>query len=1367
VTGAIGRVIESARIRQGLSQEALAGQLGRAQQTVSRWESGQSRPRGRDIAALAEALGLDEHLLREDSPGTRREGSKGSAVSHPVRPLVPALPFGSLTPEDFEEFVAVLISETYPTAKVRRLGGRGDNQEGFDILATLPDDRELGIQCKREIQFGPAKVAKAIADAQRPVDQCLIALGRAATKQARDRVEEHSGWALWDQLDLSRQVRALPGHRALRIVRTFFPNYAKDFLGYPVAGPWASAQDYFSESPNRVLNHRQPLVGRENEIKEISSWVVDTDGPNIGVVFGRGGVGKSKILWEIATRSYTSEVHFAFLSMDQVPRPDDFEMLPHTGKVILIVDDDSRIEHLAGIVSLLWQHRRDAKMLVASRPDNEAILHDQFWRLGQIPARVTRWTLRDLSFGEACDLVAPLINRGVIDPWTQQLARISADCPLIAVVAADLIRADQLGRGAFVSNEVLRREVFRLFGERGMRAGSRSDVPARRAVLAAVAAFQPVRLSDEHFSKAIASLTRISSWDDVNRRIRELEDSGLILRRGDSVRIVPDMLGDVVLADAAFDDRAGRITSFLSDAHVGATATPLQHLLINASRMEWQLRQRSPLPVEMTAPLWSKLIQDTLDSSPDTQLQMLSLVAKAAYYQPKPAYDLVRAVLSNNPDAAVEEAGPWRTARQGVLDSATRVLRNVAYNFQFLRPVLETLWQLAQDDERPAKSYSDHPVGVLKSLAEIRTGKPIAYIETIIDAAGDWLSSDYRVSPFDVLEPALELEVTEHISREPNVINFYAYPIDPDSVRGIRQRIVNLATKEALSANVTAAVRAVHTLERAIRLPSGKFGREVDLHERATWAQEFVPIIEQLGKLGREYDTDPCVRIAIRQALSTHVQESLPSTEKAQEQLSSVIWTADDDLAICIHDHSHRLDTFDDANFEDRFAALERENERVAAGLLSQHTSDELLAHIEHRLLIEDQAFKKSNNDGAARFLLALFTLSRPTAKALCAAALEGDYPQLSRHVGQAIRVLADSADVDAIPFASAMLESESLSLQRGAADALTWNRGTRTDLLDGEREALLKLSRHKNEGIRAAIGRAAWIIGSANRSAAYDLLSQADIGRSPKLVGEILWGFASGGPLQWHETTRRFRENLLERLVDFDSIGDYHLLDAVSTMSEHDPLGVTRLLLHRTDRLKGNVSRNYHPLPYRWDPPLRICRTPQFAECLAEVRIWIQHADEDCAPAYIQDRGAEVFALVVGEWTPQAITSLGPIETATSISSLISIARLLARAPVEVLFANVELIAALLQRAASFGKGETDRLFGALLPVNIDSKVSSLADAAAARIQTRDRAREIAAALPQGSIEHRFFMILADCIQSLTDSRLETLDYDFDRKDW
>ena len=79
-----------------------------------------------------------------------------------------------------------------------------------------------------------------------------------------------------------------------------------------------------------------------------------------------------------------------------------------------------------------------------------------------------------------------------------------------------------------------------------------------------------------------------------------------------------------------------------------------------------------------------------------------------------------------------------------------------------------------------------------RAIADLRTGKPFTYIDAVIDAAEDWLTTPSRLSPFDVVEPILAVEGSDEVSSD-MTLTFYSFGINPISVRPVRQRVIDLA----------------------------------------------------------------------------------------------------------------------------------------------------------------------------------------------------------------------------------------------------------------------------------------------------------------------------------------------------------------------------------------------------------------------------------------------------------------------------------------------------------------------------------------------------------------------------------------------
>jgi transcriptional regulator with XRE-family HTH domain len=1360
-------LLEAARKRRALSQEALASTIGVKQQTISRWMKGESAPRATNLAALAAALGLSVPDIEAALAADRQVGRALSPDDElPVRPMLATLPFMSLPADRYEQFVVDLMARLHPTAAVSLLGGQGDDQQGFDVQVAHPDGQTINVQCKRESQFGPQKIAKAVSEGERPSDRRIIALARAATAAARFEIDKHDGWELWDQIDLSRLVRTLPEESAQRLVKTYFPNHVEDFLGLAPSGPWMTADEFYRNTSYTLLDHEQDLVGRADLLSDLRKWTTDSGDSEIGVLIGRGGLGKSKLLHDLAAATET-EVDVRFLAIGQTPTPADFDLLPSGRPLLVVLDDAHNVDGIAALAAQLQQHRPGARLLLASRPYGEAELDREIWQLGQTPSRARRWRLTDLTDAEARELVAGLINRTNYDPITKQLAAISFDCPFIAVVAADFLSRGELSASAFASDAALRREIVSRYGNQLVSAGLGQDLADRRAVLRALAAYQPVRLNDPAMAEAMTQLSKIDDWDEVNGRIRELEDLGLVLGRGDSIRVVPDMLGDVLLAEAAYDERSRTATSFISRAHQGASGSALQHLLVNASRMDWQLRDGVATGVDIVGQLWKTLKDELLAADYEEQVSLLRLLARIAYFQPAQALELVRAVL----DLDVEDTAPandggwrWQATRRDVVHALAPVLKTIGYHLEHLPDALDLLWSLAQDDDRPTNQFPDHPMRVLVEMADLRTGKPFDYLFAIIDAAESWLSEPSKLSPFDVLEPMLAVEGSEHVSSG-LTLTFHAYGLAPDSVLVVRSRVINVAVDQAKTADVVAAVHAVKALEAAIRGPHGMFNRKPSETEVDKWAQEFVPTILELGSIGRDKTRDPAVRIAVRRALSWHADHGPSVTKTAASQgLARLHRAFIDDVALCLHDGWGRLGLRATGDYQKAEEARQVEFRRVATELVDGRSATEVLDLLEARLGIERAALDGINSAG--RFLWDVFTAAPSVAIALLDAAETDAYPELMAFASNAVGALAEQGNEDAIRFARHLCASDDLALKQNVAHALSWNRGRRQGLLPGELDLLIELAADDDDSVRASVGRAVFMIAQSDKASAVELLSKIEFRGNGKVASEALSALIQQGPLSWADTDAALQRAVLDQLVDCIKIDEYEITSALSDLSRTEPVAVTKMLMARVDHAADFDGFEYEALPHHWDPPLQVKETGLLSQCLVMIRGWLTDNRPSAVRYFRRDDGATLYARVAGGWSDQAFAIL-EVSSASSEQQTLAVAQILSRVPVAVFLARVDLIVKVLRRAAAMGKEAREDVFRTLLPTNGVVVTSWSGDQPDKDVAERDEARRIASDLPHGSIEQRFFSHLADALDGRIKFRADRPEPDFDRRDW
>ncbi|MBV9693554.1 MAG: helix-turn-helix domain-containing protein, partial [Alphaproteobacteria bacterium] len=453
----LGRTLAEAREQSSLDQAELAALLGCKQQSISRWETGASRPRATEIARVAAALGLDADRLMELA------GYDSSAL--PTISFAQPFPFENLDPETFERSVEYLLAKIYRDAAVTLAGSPGHTQDGLDIVVRLNDGTRHSFQCKRVARFGPAEVEKAIAAHTAQADKKHLVLSRVASPQAAEALYEHKGWDLWDKHVLSRKIRQeLTEDDQNRFVDIFFHGRRRELLGRAEPGPWLTTKEFFEpfERPNSIFSHQWTLQGRETDIDKLLD-ALRPDGAPVVLVTGAGGIGKSRLLKEALARLGCTQpdVTVRFLS----PSAEISRANPDTlgrGAKLLVVDDAHDRDGLSALFQYAAVERNNARILLASRPyaQSRILQEAALYGIGGMPTV----SLERLNAEQMQLLVRDvLLVHGGLAEWAEPIASAVRDSPLVAVMAARVIARDGIAPEMARSNDELRNVVLGKF----------------------------------------------------------------------------------------------------------------------------------------------------------------------------------------------------------------------------------------------------------------------------------------------------------------------------------------------------------------------------------------------------------------------------------------------------------------------------------------------------------------------------------------------------------------------------------------------------------------------------------------------------------------------------------------------------------------------------------------------------------------------------------------------------------------------------------------------------------------------------------------------------------------------------------------
>ncbi|MFC6704864.1 helix-turn-helix domain-containing protein [Flexivirga alba] len=1331
----LGRAIRAGREGNGLEQAELAGKLGVGQQAVSRWERGGSRPRRTMLPALAEALGVQEGgLLKAGGYLASR------SPAPPQRPLSRVLPFDELPPERFEDLVADLMAAMYPEGHASRYGGPGEKQFGIDVLVTGSKKRHLATaQCKRHLTFGPAAVKEAVAEVTIDADAHHLFLSRqAATPATRNAMASFSGWTLHDGEDISRYIRNLqPLDRAVRLVDTYFPMHREAFLGVPQPGPWLLAEEAFDLGSSQLFNHNWRLVGRDDELRALIGLLHEQQCSLAGLV-GPGGIGKSRMLRAIAEAT-PDDAEVRVLLPGTGVTGADLELLPAAGRLVVLIEDAHDRDDIAEIVSGIQRRNGDAGILLVSRPYGWDRLKTDLTRSALWPDDVRIVSLADLP-AEAAEALALEALSDDFGALSRRLASATLDCPLVTVLGGSLIQRGQLDPSQLEQADSVRDAILGRFSEALVADPLVTDPETRQGVLYAIAAFQPFRTNEEAFRNALSAVVG-KPFDVLQPHLRSLEDAGVLRRRGAALRIVPDLLGDVLLARASFDKRSTSETGYLRRVQDAADGQVAQHLFINASRVDWQVRRQVEGTLSLIDQLWSQFEAEMREGDIVDRENLLKLLKRIAYFQADRALALCRWLIDNPTDRLEDEHAARSFYRAptyfDVLREIPPVLKLAAFNFEALEGAIDQLWELAQIDDRPAKQYPNHALRVLRDLAEFGVGKPLAYLDAVVDIMQRNFTNDQRVSPFEVLEPMLATEGSDS-SYSRHTISFRPFPLNTAVVGPLRERLIDLAFTEARSDNLARAVAAVDFLESALRYPHGMYGRPVTDEEIARWTPEFVRTIERLSELAGDIALDPVVGVWIRGALHWHASYCTTATNApANAAIDALPNTIEHRLALAMHDGWGRLvrDRGDD------YAAMESKRERVVNEIvteLSSRSDEEVLRLVQIRLAAERAGFGAEK--GHPGTVVAALVNARPTlAKGLLDQISSHKAPSLEPLLPVVLSAYAEHDPSAALDVARVLLANGPSDLAAGVTQALSWNRGRRS-LAEGELDLLMRLAQSADATQRDAAVRAAQIFARDNTAAAVRILAGVRFADNPRLADDVFMCIGRDQfDVSWEHFSTAELKRIREDLVALPDLGGYSVTHALAERSRTNPGWVIELLQDRVTYAESATEiADYRAMPFSWDNALHIRESAEFQSHLRKILAWIG----DGADSYARNEGGgEVFKVVAGTYDDTVLEVLAEPFGSGTRRDLEAVAAVLRKAESDFIWKHSDFVVQALHAAEVHDEELLRTMSSTLYGATISgTRVGTPGKPYQEDIDQRDECLAIANRLPRNSTAERFF---------------------------
>jgi len=1173
--------IVEVRSALGLTQATLAAVLGFRQQTISRWEAGTHRPTVSQVPALAA-------LLKEDVATLMQLAAYGAPVS---ATLSTQFPVDALDPGTFEHFVGDLVTALYREAEVRVQGSRGHNQEGTDVVARFPDGRVWSFQCKRVERFGKADIEKAIAKHSFDADRVFLVLSKIASPGAIAAVQAYPGWTLWDKQDLTRQIRSLPVETQERLVDIYFRGQRMALLGRSEPGPWVTLDEYFAPFRGRgtVFSHDWSLVGREEEITALVGALDQGEMP-VTVLVGPGGIGKTRVLKEAVSRFAAKDpgVAIRFLSASQEPNAASLEALG-TGRKVLVVDDAHDREGLKLLIEHAVEPRRKTRLLIATRPYAEQRIRNELALYSVLNAPTVRLERLD-KHGLRSLVVEVLMEFGGRPEWADAVLQVGADNPLVAAMAARVVAREgiipEIARGHRELRQViLSRFTDVITGD----LGAGADAAPLRAVLVVLAIIQPFHIDDRRIAELVKATRPGIAAGDVSRALRMLADGGVIYKRGQLHRLMPDLLGDFLIEQSCIG-ADGHLTPFALTVAAAVEGDRLTQVLVNLGRMDWRRHEGDPSSSALLEPIWRTL--HAIEDRHDPRIQAVQAVA---YYQPGQALGFIQALIE----------------RGSFLQEFSAILRRVAFSPEHRRDAIRLLWELGQNDERDLSPHPGHPIRVLAELVGYDQDKPLEFIEGIAEFAfallkkpGAW---DGCYTPLDVLKPILSGEGLKTTSTG-RAFSMTPFLVNYQAVEPLRARLVGRMVDLLGNPDSRIAYRAALFLNDAVRVPLGAMGDTVPAETLEMYEAEFSQTVGRVGLLVAGGTLAPTTVVGIIKSLAWHAEYHDGALGDQVRAISAAL-PADLDSRF-----RAALAEGSDYSFTGQVRHAEWGEDRewlggLAAELLAAYPDREKLcaALLAHRSAIEAAGMSPF----PSRLLVDRLVAADPAfGRVIIDRSLASSDARLRDYLAIAVRAITDARPEEGRSLIACMLASPKPDIRSGGVRGLI---DLRREPDRADRELLRELLGSTDPAIAAAAVAAFRTWRNVGEQETVALALNVDVGRMPELLDAICMLLCSRRPPLLDRLTEENVHLMLDRMVALPRLDGHWASELLTGLSKRHGILVARFLLARAElRLGDGVPEGFRVIGLaQRRGRLALHESPAVGEILECAWSWLRQHDD------------------------------------------------------------------------------------------------------------------------------------------------------------
>jgi hypothetical protein len=675
---------------------------------------------------------------------------------------------------------------------------------------------------------------------------------------------------------------------------------------------------------------------------------------------------------------------------------------------------------------------------------------------------------------------------------------------------------------------------------------------------------------------------------DVAEAVSVLEQHGILLRRGYSLRIAPDVLADHLLHKACLAPQ-GRLTGFAQQVYKQFEPICLTQVLRNLAELDWRVQHATGEQTDLLAAIWQNIEERFRAAPHSVRGQIFDGLKDIAYFQPGRMLALVQYAMQNPATAPEDEhvAQFHQFTHADVVQHLPELLKWISRTLKYLPSCADLLWELGRDEDRKG-FFAGHEsaMSVLIDMASYQFDKPFAVNQAVVEAVRRWLKEpdvhDHRNSPLDVLDPLFEK--TGHTSySEGYQIAIQPFKLEREEVETLRNDALTIVRECAFSANPKVALRALTSLDHAMRGPMPMFNMTLSKEDHAQWVPEQLTIIGILREL-TQHTSNSFIHLGMKEALHWYTRFGQPEVkQQAQEAVAAVPDTFDLRLTRSLvqahgtHDLPEEGENTSDALMRNHERQVERRRTLACEYWQQYPDTAACIADLAGHVLAIQAAGRAVY---PCQFLDMMLEVQPARAIEFCETVLSNPNSPLAVCFGRFLAHVRAANIESAVALAERVLEGGNVFLCRALADmyghGIAWTGEPRTDDL----AVLRRLLGDADVGVRVRSVDALRRLGRSHAETAIALARLVEVGTETDLADALCATFHAQYGIPCDLLSDGDITTVLKKLEAVSRL-DHHVHEFMAMASVRRPHEVVDLLLVRVARGDERYDVEFEPMPY------------------------------------------------------------------------------------------------------------------------------------------------------------------------------------------